>query len=58
LKRIAIVCDSSASIPEHIRAELDIRVVPIYINHGDQVWRDMIDIRQDEFYRLLQYHVQ
>ncbi len=50
---IAIVCDSSASIPEAIRAELNIHLVPIYIHHGDKVWRDLIDIRQDEFYQWL-----
>jgi len=49
----AIVCDSSASIPEEIRSELNIRVVPIYIHHEDKVWRDLVDIKQEEFYRWL-----
>ncbi len=53
MAKIAIVCDSSASIPEKIRAELGIRVVPIYIHHGDQVWRDLVDIRQEDFYAWL-----
>jgi DegV family protein with EDD domain len=53
MAQLAIVCDSSASIPEKIRAELDIRVVPIYIHHGDQVWRDLVDIRQEDFYAWL-----
>jgi len=53
VKQVAIVCDSTASIPEALRAELDIRVVPYYIHHGDKVWRDLVDIHQDEFYRWL-----
>ncbi len=53
MPQTAIVCDSSASIPEEIRSELNIRVVPIYIHHEDKVWRDLVDIKQEEFYRWL-----
>ena len=53
MPQTAIVCDSSASIPEEIRSELNIRVVPIYIHHEDIMWRDLIDIKQEEFYRWL-----
>ncbi len=50
---VAIVCDSSASIPEAILAEYQIKVVPIYIHHGEKIWRDMVDITQNEFYQWL-----
>jgi DegV family protein with EDD domain len=53
MSALAVVCDSSASIPEKIRAELDIRVVPIYIHHEDKVLRDLVDIHQEEFYHWL-----
>ncbi len=53
MAQVAIVCDSSASIPEKVQAELDIRVVPIYIHHGEQVWRDLVDIKQEDFYAWL-----
>jgi DegV family protein with EDD domain len=49
----AVVCDSSASIPEGFRSKLNIRLVPIYIHHGDKMWRDLVDIKQEEFYRWL-----
>lgn len=52
-QQAAIVCDSSASIPEEIRADLGIRVVPIFIYHEDKTWRDMVDIKQEEFYHWL-----
>ena len=51
--QVAIVCDSTASIPETLRAALDIRVVPYYIHHGGEVWRDLVDIQQEAFYRWL-----
>lgn len=53
MPQTAVVCDSSASIPEEIRSELNIRIVPIYIHHEDKMWRDLIDIKQEEFYRWL-----
>ena len=53
MSRVAIVCDSSASVPEQHCKELNIKVVPIFIHHGDTVWRDMVDIKQDEFYSWL-----
>ncbi len=53
MTQVAVVCDSTASIPEKLRAALDIRVVPFYIHHGDKVWRDLVDIHHDEFYRWL-----
>lgn len=53
MAKVAIVCDSSASIPEYLQSDLKIRVVPIYIHHEDKVWRDLVDIKQEEFYRWL-----
>lgn len=49
----AIVTDSSASIPEDFQTDLNIHLVPIYIHHQDQVWREIIDIKQEEFYSWL-----
>ncbi|MDY6826481.1 MAG: DegV family protein [Bacillota bacterium] len=53
MQKVAIVTDSSASIPEKLRAELDIRLVPFLIQHGDKTWHDLVDIHQEEFYRWL-----
>ncbi|HED24580.1 MAG TPA: DegV family protein [Firmicutes bacterium] len=53
MQKVAVVTDSSASIPEMLRAELDIRIVPFLIQHGEKTWRDLIDIHQEEFYRWL-----
>lgn len=53
MTQVAVVCDSTASIPKALLDELDIRVVPFYIHHGDKVWRDLVDIHHDEFYQWL-----
>ena len=50
---IKIVTDSTADLPDNIIKELDIAVVPEYLRFGDQVYRDHIDINEDEFYQRL-----
>jgi DegV family protein with EDD domain len=50
---IKIVTDSTADLPPQLAKELDITVVPVYLRFGDEVYRDVVDISQDEFYRRL-----
>jgi DegV family protein with EDD domain len=50
---IKIVTDSTADLPAAIVKELDVTVVPEYLSFGDQVYRDQIDISEDEFYQKL-----
>lgn len=50
---VSIVTDSSADLPAQIIKELDITVVPLYVRFGEQVYRDRVDITEDEFYQRL-----
>ncbi len=50
---VKIVTDSSADLPEKISKELDISVVPLYVRFGEQVYRDRLEISEDEFYQRL-----
>ncbi|MBN1191945.1 MAG: DegV family protein [Dehalococcoidales bacterium] len=51
---IRIVTDSTADLPSDLTRELDITVVPEYLRFGNEVYRDRVDISEDEFYgRLL-----
>ncbi len=51
---IKIVTDSSADLPVQLAEELGISVVPLYVRFGDKVYRERMDISEDEFYyRLL-----
>lgn len=51
---VNIVTDSTCDVPQQLVRELGITVVPEYLRFGQKVYRDGIDISQDEFYRKLQ----
>jgi DegV family protein with EDD domain len=50
---IKIVTDSTADLPLQLANELGITVVPVYLRFGDEVYRDRVDISEDEFYQRL-----
>ena len=50
---VKIVTDSTADVPPELLHELDIEVVPMYINFGDETYRDGTDIDNEQFYRML-----
>jgi DegV family protein with EDD domain len=50
---IKIVTDSTADLPAALTDELGITVVPEYLRFGDEVYRDRVDISEDEFYQRL-----
>lgn len=51
---VKIVTDSTADLPTKLAEGLGIIVVPVYLRFGDRVYRDRVDIGEDEFYyRLL-----
>jgi DegV family protein with EDD domain len=52
-KRVAVVTDSTASIPEEMLKELNIRTVAYYIHRGQEVLRDLVTIQRAEFLNWL-----
>jgi DegV family protein with EDD domain len=46
---VAVLTDSTASIPEPILKELNIRTVAYYIHRGQEVLRDLVTIQREEF---------
>ena len=50
---VKVVTDSTSDIPPNLAQELNITVVPIYIIFGQKVYRDRVDIFEDEFYHKL-----
>ena len=50
---IKIVTDSAADLPAMLTEELDITVVPVYLRFGKEVYRDRVDISEEEFYQRL-----
>jgi len=54
MARIHVVTDTGSDLPEKIRQELNIHVVPLSIQFGDEIYRDGIDLSVAEFYQRLQ----
>jgi len=52
-KKVAILTDSTASIPEPMLKELEIRTVAYYIHRGQEVLRDLVTIQREEFLNWL-----
>ena len=50
---VKIVTDSSADLPAQLVQELGITIVPLYVRFGEKVYRDRVDISEDEFYQRL-----
>jgi len=50
---VKIVTDSTADISPELAEELGITVVPVYVRFGEEVYRDGVDIGQEEFYQRL-----
>jgi len=50
---IKIVSDSTCDLPADVIRDLDITVLPMYINIGDKGYRDGVDISRTEFYTQL-----
>ena len=50
---IKVVTDSSADLPAELAEEMGISVVPLYVRFGEEVYRDRVEMSEDEFYRRL-----
>ncbi len=50
---VRIVTDSTCDLPPELAAEHSIRIVPTYINVGEQSFRDGFDLTREDFYRRL-----
>jgi DegV family protein with EDD domain len=50
---IKIVTDSTSDLPPKLAKDLGITIVPAYVRFGDEVYRDRVDISEDEFYQRL-----
>jgi len=50
---VRIITDSTADLPPQVAAELGIRVMPLYVHFGNEVYRDGIDLTAKDFYPKL-----
>lgn len=52
-EKIAVITDSSASLPEKIREGLDLRVIPLWLVWDNESFQDGVDIKPQAFYSRL-----
>jgi DegV family protein with EDD domain len=50
---VRIITDSTSDIPPEVAKELGIFVMPLYVNFGNEVFRDRIDLTTEQFYNRL-----
>ncbi len=50
---VAVVCDSSADLADAILDRHHIALVPLQVIFGDEVFRDRLELKPEEFYRRL-----
>lgn len=53
MSKVAVLTDSTASIPEDTLKELNIRTVAYYIHRGEEVLRDLVTVQREEFLNWL-----
>ncbi len=51
--KIKIVTDSTSDLPAPLVSQLGVTVVPSYVHFGNNVYRDRVDISEEEFYERL-----
>jgi DegV family protein with EDD domain len=51
---VKVVTDSCSDISSQLAEELGITVVPLYVQFGDEVYRDNVDLSTEEFYHKLE----
>jgi DegV family protein with EDD domain len=57
-RRVAIVTDSAADIPEAALESLDLHVVPVRLHFGSRSYLDKVSMTHEEFYRELETNPQ
>jgi hypothetical protein len=52
-RAVAVVCDSSADLTDAVLDRHHIALVPLQVIFGEQVFRDRLELRPEDFYRRL-----
>ena len=52
-RRVAVVTDSAADLPESVLEALDMHVVPVRVHFGTRSYLDKVGLSSEDFFRLL-----
>ncbi len=50
---VAVIADSSADLPDAVLDRQHIALVPLQVIFGDRIYRDRVELKPEEFYRLM-----
>ena len=53
MAKVRIVTDSTADIPQAVREQYGIEMVPLKVHFGHEMFQDAVTIEQDQFYQKL-----
>ena len=53
MSKIAVVTDSTADLPKELYKENNIKVVPLHVHFGNDVYKEGIDLSSEQFYNKL-----
>ena len=54
MSKVAIVTDSTAYIPDELRKQLNITVVPLILIWGNEAFQDGVDMLPEDFYKRME----
>ncbi len=53
-ERFAIMVDGTAGVPDELASELDIRILPLHVNFGEESFTAGVDLSSAQFYERLE----
>ena len=53
MSKVVIVTDSTNDLSEKLIKENDIKVIPLYVSFGDEIYKDGVEINTDKLYDLV-----
>jgi fatty acid kinase fatty acid binding subunit len=52
---VKLVTDSASDLPAEVAKELEVTVVPLHVQFGEQTYKDRVDLSAEEFYGRLEH---
>ncbi len=52
-KKVKVIVDSTCDLPQELAEKFDIDIVPVYIHYEDKMYADGIDLKVEDYYKML-----
>ena len=53
IKKVKVIVDSTSDLPQELAEKYDIDIVPVYIHYEDKMYADGIDLKVEDYYKML-----